>query len=146
MARLWRSGKKDRKVFGAIRMKEMKPTESELEILKVLWDHGNSTVRQVHEILSANTEKEIGYTTVLKLMQIMHGKGLLSRDETNKTHIYQAELSRTLAEKQMVSKFIKDLFDGSAARLVMQALGNHRASDSEIKKIKQLLEDLENKK
>ncbi|WP_370450973.1 BlaI/MecI/CopY family transcriptional regulator [Olivibacter sp. XZL3] len=127
-------------------MKEMKPTESELEILKVLWDHGNSTVRQVHEMLSANTEKEIGYTTVLKLMQIMHAKGLLSRDETNKTHIYKAELSRTAAEQQMVSKFIKDMFDGSAARLVMQALGNHRASDSEIKKIKQLLNDLENKK
>lgn len=125
-------------------MKTIKPTESELEILKILWEHGDCTVRQVHEEFTA--DKEVGYTTILKLMQIMHTKGLVARDESSKTHIYRALLSRDVAEQQMVNRFIKDLFDGSAARLVMQALGNHRASDSELEKIRQLLNDLENKK
>lgn len=125
-------------------MTAIKPTESELEILKILWEQGDSTVRQVHDFFSAN--KEVGYTTTLKLMQIMHGKGLLARDETSKTHIYKALLSREKAEQQMLGKMIKDLFEGSAARLVMQALGSHRASDAEIEKIKQLLNEMENKK
>ena len=125
-------------------MKALKPTESELDILKILWENGDCTVRQVHEIFASN--KEIGYTTTLKLMQIMHAKGLLERDESSKTHIYKALVSRDKAEKQMLSKIIKDVFDGSAARLVMQALGNHQASDAELEKIKQLLNELENKK
>ncbi|MFC6103534.1 BlaI/MecI/CopY family transcriptional regulator [Olivibacter domesticus] len=122
----------------------LKPTESELDILKILWENGDCTVRQVHEILASN--KEIGYTTTLKLMQIMHGKGLVERDESSKTHIYKALVSRDKAEKQVLNKIIKDVFDGSAARLVMQALGNHQASDAELEKIKQLLNELENKK
>jgi BlaI family transcriptional regulator, penicillinase repressor len=125
-------------------LKALKPTESELDILKILWENGDCTVRQVHEILASN--KEVGYTTTLKLMQIMHAKGLLERDERSKTHIYKALVSRDKAEKQMLSKIIKDVFDGSAARLVMQALGNHQASDAELEKIKQLLNELENKK
>ncbi|SEL70388.1 Predicted transcriptional regulator [Olivibacter domesticus] len=125
-------------------MKVLKPTESELDILKILWENGDCTVRQVHEILASN--KEIGYTTTLKLMQIMHGKGLVERDESSKTHIYKALVSRDKAEKQVLNKIIKDVFDGSAARLVMQALGNHQASDAELEKIKQLLNELENKK
>lgn len=125
-------------------MKALKPTESELDILKILWENGDCTVRQVHEILASN--REVGYTTTLKLMQIMHAKGLLERDERSKTHIYKALVSRDKAEKQMLSKIIKDVFDGSAARLVMQALGNHQASDAELEKIKQLLNELENKK
>ncbi|HWV73898.1 MAG TPA: BlaI/MecI/CopY family transcriptional regulator [Pseudosphingobacterium sp.] len=125
-------------------LKVLKPTESELDILKILWENGDCTVRQVHEIFASN--KEIGYTTTLKLMQIMHAKGLLERDESSKTHIYKALVSRDKAEKQMLSKIIKDVFDGSAARLVMQALGNHQASDAELEKIKQLLNELENKK
>jgi len=125
-------------------LKALKPTESELDILKILWENGDCTVRQVHEIFASN--KEIGYTTTLKLMQIMHGKGLVERDESSKTHIYKALVSRDKAEKQMLSKIIKDVFDGSAARLVMQALGNHQASDAELEKIKQLLDELENKK
>lgn len=125
-------------------MKALKPTESELDILKILWENGDCTVRQVHEILASN--KEVGYTTTLKLMQIMHAKGLLERDERSKTHIYKALVSRDKAEKQMLSKIITDVFDGSAARLVMQALGNHQASDAELEKIKQLLNELENKK
>lgn len=125
-------------------MKALKPTESELDILKILWENGDCTVRQVHEIFASN--KEIGYTTTLKLMQIMHGKGLVERDESSKTHIYKALVSRDKAEKQVLNKIIKDVFDGSAARLVMQALGNHQASDAELEKIKQLLNELENKK
>ncbi|QNL50991.1 BlaI/MecI/CopY family transcriptional regulator [Olivibacter sp. SDN3] len=125
-------------------MAVIKPTESELEILKILWEQGDSTVRQVHNLFSAN--KDVGYTTTLKLMQIMHAKGLLTRDETNRTHIYRALVSRDKAEQQMLGKMIHDLFEGSAARLVMQALGNHSASDLEIEKIKQLLNELENKK
>jgi len=125
-------------------LKALKPTESELDILKILWENGDCTVRQVHEVFASN--KEIGYTTTLKLMQIMHAKGLLERDERSKTHIYKALVSRDKAEKQMLNKIIKDVFDGSAARLVMQALGNHQASDTELEKIKQLLNELENKK
>lgn len=125
-------------------MKIIKPTESELEILKILWEHGDCTVRQVHELFAAN--KEIGYTTTLKLMQIMHGKGLVGRDERNKTHIYKALVSRENTEQQILGKMINELFDGSAARLVMQALGNHKASDEELEKIKKLLDDMENKK
>ncbi|MCL4637477.1 MULTISPECIES: BlaI/MecI/CopY family transcriptional regulator [Olivibacter] len=125
-------------------MKTIKPTESELEILKILWERGDCTVRQVHEQFAS--DKDVGYTTILKFMQIMHTKGLVARDESNKTHVYRAAVSRDVAEQQLVNKFIKDLFDGSATRLVMQALGNHRASNSELAKIRQLLNDLENKK
>lgn len=125
-------------------MKAVKPTESELEILKILWEKGDSTVRQIHEIFAAN--KEIGYTTTLKLMQIMHTKGLLDRDESSKTHIYKTLVTREDTEQQILGKMIKELFDGSAARLVMQALGNHKASSAELDKIKQLLNELENKK
>jgi len=125
-------------------MKTVKPTESELEILKILWSQGDSTVRQVHELFAEN--KEVGYTTTLKLMQIMYAKGLVGRDETSKTHIYKPLVSRDKTEKQVLGKLIKDMFDGSAARMVMQALGSHQASNTEIEEIKQLLHDLENKK
>ncbi|GAA4803052.1 BlaI/MecI/CopY family transcriptional regulator [Olivibacter ginsenosidimutans] len=125
-------------------MKAIKPTESELEILKILWEQGECTVRQVHEIFAEN--KEVGYTTTLKLMQIMHSKGLVERDEQQKTHIYRALVSRDKTEKQVLGKLIKDMFDGSAVRMVMQALGSHQASDQELEKIKQLLAELENKK
>ncbi len=125
-------------------MKAIKPTESELEILKVLWEHEVCTVREVYERLAKT--KEIGYTTVLKLMQIMHTKGLLERDETSKTHVYKALVSRKDTEQQLVTKVINDLFDGSAARLVLQALGNHKASSAELDKIKQLLNELDTSK
>lgn len=125
-------------------MKAVKPTESELEILKILWEHGDCTVRQVHEVFAKN--KEIGYTNTLKLMQIMHAKGIVSRDESSKTHIYKALISRDKTEQQILGKIINDMFDGSAARMVMQALGNHQTSESEIIKIKQLLTELERKK
>jgi BlaI family penicillinase repressor len=103
-----------------------KPTESELEILQILWEKGTCTVRDVHEVL-ANT-KDAGYTTTLKLMQIMHEKGLVERDTSSKTHIYKALINQQKTQQHLVNKMIDNVFNGSAARLVMQALGNHSAS------------------
>jgi len=120
-----------------------KPTESELEILQILWERGNSTVRDVHEILTKN--KEAGYTTTLKLMQIMHEKGLVERDTNQKTHIYSALASQQKTQQHLLSKLIDNAFNGSAARLVMQALGNHKSSKDEIEAIKKYLDELERK-
>ena len=117
----------------------IKPTEGEMEILQVLLQKGLATVRVVHEALN---KKDSGYTTTLKLMQIMHEKGLVERDTNQKTHIYKAIVSKDKTEKQMVSKMIDNVFNGSAARLVMQALGNHSASADEIDEIKKYLDGL----
>ena len=120
--------------------KLIKPTESELEILQVLWEKGKATVREVHEELSVY--KESGYTTTLKLMQIMHDKGLVSRDDSSKTHIYEAIISRESTQKQMVGKMVTSLFGGSTSQLVMQALGNAAPSKQELEEIQQLLDNL----
>ncbi|NII85199.1 BlaI/MecI/CopY family transcriptional regulator [Pedobacter riviphilus] len=117
----------------------IKPTEGEMEILQVLWQKGNATVREVHEALN---KKDSGYTTTLKLMQILHEKGMVERDTNQKTHIYKALVSRDKTEKQLVNKMIDNVFNGSAARLVMQALGNHSASADEIDEIKKYLDSL----
>ena len=121
-------------------IKNIKPTESELEILQVLWDKGQASVRDVHEELLK--PKEAGYTTTLKLMQIMHEKGLVKRDDSIKTHIYQAAVSREKTQKHLLGKMIDTLFGGSPTQLVMQALGNHKASDSELAEIQKLLDNL----
>lgn len=120
-----------------------KPTESEMEILQILWEKGDSTVREVHEILEKN--KEVGYTTTLKLMQIMHEKGLVSRDTSSKTHVYRAVANQQKTQQHLVNKMINNVFNGSAARLVMQALGNHSASKEEIDSIKKYLDELSKK-
>jgi len=120
-----------------------KPTESELEILQILWEKGDCTVRDVHEILEQS--KVAGYTTTLKLMQIMHEKGLVSRDTSAKTHIYRALVNQQKTQEQLVNKMISNVFNGSASRLVMQALGNHSASKEEIDSIKEYLEQLSKK-
>ncbi|WP_293785204.1 BlaI/MecI/CopY family transcriptional regulator [uncultured Pedobacter sp.] len=117
----------------------IKPTEGEMEILQVLWQKGHATVREVHEALN---KKDSGYTTTLKLMQILHEKGMVERDTTQKTHVYKALVSRDKTEKQLVNKLIDNVFNGSAARLVMQALGNHSASAAEIDEIKKYLDSL----
>lgn len=122
--------------------KYIKPTESELEILRVLWAKSTASVREVHEELGKN--KDVGYTTTLKLMQIMHEKGLVKRDDSIKTHIYQALVSREKTQKQMVGKMIDTLFGGSPTELVMQALGNHKASAVELEEIQKLLNNLKN--
>lgn len=117
--------------------KSNKPTESELEILQVLWDRTSATVRDVHEELLKN--KEAGYTTTLKLMQIMFEKGLVTRDSSSKTHIYTPAVSRENTQNLFLNKMIDSLFSGSSAQLVMQALGNHKASKEELQEIKNFL-------
>lgn len=121
----------------------LKPTESELEILQILWKKSHCTVREVHEILEKS--KDAGYTTTLKLMQIMLEKGLVARDASSKTHIYRALLNQEKTQQHLVNKMIDNVFNGSAARLVMQALGNHSASKDEIDSIKQYLDQLSKK-
>ncbi len=121
-------------------IKQTKPTESELEILRVLWDRGEATVRDVHEELSKT--KDAGYTTTLKLMQIMHEKGMVKRDESSKTHKYTPLISREKTQKQFVGKMIDTLFQGSSSQLVMQALGNHKASKEELDEIQKLIDNL----
>jgi BlaI family penicillinase repressor len=117
---------------------EIKPTESELEILQVIWKKGQCTVRDVHEELAKN--KDAGYTTTLKLMQIMHEKGLVERDTAAKTHLYKAVITREQAQQTALDKIISTVFKGSTSDLVIQALGHHRASKDEIDLIKSYLE------
>jgi BlaI family penicillinase repressor len=117
---------------------EIKPTESELEILQEIWKKGQCTVRDVHEELAKN--KDAGYTTTLKLMQIMHEKGLVERDTTAKTHLYKAVITREQAQQTALDKIISTVFKGSTADLVIQALGHRRASKDEIDAIKSYLE------
>jgi BlaI family penicillinase repressor len=123
--------------------KTIKPTESELEILQVLWEKDKASVREVHEDLL--TTKDVGYTTTLKLMQIMHEKGLVKRDDSFKTHIYQASVSKEKTQKHLLGKMINNLFGGSPAELVLQALGNHKASPAELEEIQQLLNNLKDR-
>ena len=124
-------------------IKQLKPTEGELEILHVLWKNGKATVREVHETILLT--KAAGYTTTLKLMQIMHEKGLVIRDDSAKTHIYQANVSKEKTQNQFVGKMITSLFGGSSSKLVMQALGNQTPTREEIDEIQTLLDNLKNK-
>lgn len=120
--------------------KTIKPTESELEILQILWTKGLATVREVHEELAAT--KDVGYTTTLKLMQIMHEKLLVKRDDSMRTHVYQAAVNKEKTQKHLLGKMIDSLFGGSPTQLVIQALGEHKASPEEIEKIQAILNDL----
>ncbi|HEY3284843.1 MAG TPA: BlaI/MecI/CopY family transcriptional regulator [Armatimonadota bacterium] len=117
------------------------PTDGELAILRVLWDQGPCTVRQVHEALQQ--ERRTVYTTVLKLLQIMAEKGLVTRDETAKAHVYRAVPSRDATQKSLVGDLLDKAFSGSASRLVMQALSSRRASPEELAEIRRLLDGLE---
>jgi len=116
------------------------PTNGELQILRILWKQGPSTVREINEVL--NQEREVGYTTTLKLMQIMHDKGQLSRTKSGKTHIYTALLTEQDTQKQLVDKLKDSLFQGSALKLVMQALGDKSTSADELKQIRDYLDEL----
>lgn len=124
-------------------LKQIKPTEGELEILQVLWERGKATVREVNETILKT--KEAGYTTTLKLMQIMFEKGLVTRDDSSKTHIYQPNVSKEKTQTQFVGKMIASLFGGSSTQLVMQVLGSKSASKEELEEIQQLLDNLKNK-
>lgn len=119
----------------------MQPTPAELAILGVLWRLGKATVRQVHTELQKT--KPTGYTTALKLMQIMADKGLVKRDESERTHIYRAAVKKEQAQKHLVGEMINRLFGGSAAGLALQALSHKRASRKEIAEIRRLLDEQE---
>ncbi|HPG09220.1 MAG TPA: BlaI/MecI/CopY family transcriptional regulator [Saprospiraceae bacterium] len=119
----------------------VKVTDSELSILQVLWLHGPSTVREVHEIICL--EREVGYTTTLKLMQIMLEKGLVSRDEAGKSHRYTASVKESAVQQSFIGKMLDTVFHGSPSALVLQALGSHETSPEELEKIKALIEQLE---
>lgn len=123
--------------------KQHKPTESELEILSILWDKEHATVRDVHEMVQQT--KDVGYTTTLKLMQIMHEKGLVTRDASSKTHIYTPSFGKQAAQEQYLGKMIKTLFSGSTTALVLQALGSHQTTEADLDAIKELIASLENK-
>lgn len=116
-----------------------RPTDSELALLAVLWEHGPSTVRQVHERL----EDGVGYTTVLKILQIMTEKGLVTRDESTRAHIYVAAHAREETQGRLVDDLVSRAFAGSASKLVMNALSSRRASREELDEIRRLLDDLE---
>jgi predicted transcriptional regulator len=112
-----------------------KPTDAELGILRVLWARGPSTVRQIAEQMG----RETGYTTVLKLLQIMTEKRLVTRDESARTHIYEAAYTQDQTERQLVTDLLDRVFDGSAAKLVLQALASNQASPEELDEIKKLI-------
>ena len=118
-----------------------RPTDAELAILRVLWRRGPSTVRQAHEELSR--DRETGYTTVLKLMQIMNEKGLVERDETERTHVYRTRLTQEQTQQQLVNDLLEKAFGGSASQLVTQALAAKPASADEMTQIRRLLDELE---
>lgn len=124
---------------------KVKPTNSELEILQILWKKSECTVREVNEELSRDRDADIGYTTTLKLMQIMHEKGLVKRDTAERTHKYKAMISQKDTSQGILQTMIDTVFNGSAAQLVMQALSNKESSKEEIKQIKDFLDQLENK-
>jgi BlaI family penicillinase repressor len=119
------------------------PTPSELEILQVLWSRGPSTVREVHDAVSAT--KQLGYTTVLKLMQIMTAKGLVTRSETQRAHVYEAQEPAAKTKQQFASDMLQRVFQGSTSELMLHALAGHRSSKEELKELRQMLDEFERK-
>ena len=118
-----------------------KLSENELKIMQILWDQGPSSVRDVHEKISE--DKDSGYTTTLKLMQIMAAKGIAVRDTSSRTHIYSAALSEQKTKKDLLSRFISSTFKGSSSSLVLQALGNGKTTQKELDEIKALISSIE---
>ncbi|MBY0496163.1 MAG: BlaI/MecI/CopY family transcriptional regulator [Cyanobacteria bacterium] len=123
---------------------QLRPTDAELAILRVLWERGASTVRQVHEAL-ADT-RETGYTTTLKLMQIMADKGLVTRNETARTHVYSAIAGEEQTQHQLVRDLVDRAFGGSAAQLVLRALSADGTTDAELREIRKLIDDYREKR
>jgi predicted transcriptional regulator len=118
------------------------PTDVELGILQVLWSRGPCTVREVHETLYAN--EGAGYTTALKMLQIMHNKGLVERDDSQRAHVYKAGVTKQRTQKRFLADMVNRLFNGSASQMVLHALGNHPpASREELKEIRTLLSQIE---
>ena len=123
------------------RGRNSRPTDRELAILRILWDNGPSTVREVNETM--NEDEDTGYTTTLKLMQIMTDKGLLRRDDSQFKHVYQPALTEEKAQKQLVGDLLDKAFSGSAEKLVMRALSAKKVSAKELARIKILLNNIE---
>ncbi len=121
---------------------KIEPTKSELEILQVLWTYGPSNVRFVNNKLNENT-RTVQYTSTLKLMQIMHAKGMLKRDDTNMTHIYSPAEAERKTKNYLLERFINSMYNGSASSLVMQLLGNKKTSKKELKIIKDMLKEID---
>jgi len=134
-------------------MSIIKPTDSELEILHILWEKGAATVRTVNDLLNERrrsshagrsvAKQSAGYTTTLKLMQIMFEKGLVTREEEGRTHVYAAAVREQDTQSLLLQEFMDNAYRGSAARLVLQALGNHEASADELDEIKALIAQIE---
>jgi BlaI family penicillinase repressor len=124
-------------------MNNFKPTDSEMEILQILWEKGAASVREINDIL--NERRDVGYTTTLKLMQIMNDKGLVLRDTASRSHIYSALAIENDTKNNLISDFVNLAFQGSAMNLVMQALGNTKSSKDELSELKSLISKLENK-
>ncbi|MDP9078485.1 MAG: BlaI/MecI/CopY family transcriptional regulator [Bacteroidota bacterium] len=121
--------------------KQLEPTKSELEILQVLWELGPSTVRNVNDELLK--QKDVNYTTTLKLMQIMADKGILARDESQMKHIYSVAEDEQKTKAHLLDKFVDSMYKGSASKLVMQLIGNKKTSQQELQEIKDMLKNLE---
>jgi BlaI family penicillinase repressor len=119
----------------------LKPTASELEILRVLWTRGPSTVREVHEFMSET--KDLGYTTVLKLLQIMTTKGTVRRNETQRAHVYEACLPAEQTKRQIAGDMLQRVFEGSASQLMMHALAGRKSSPEEITELRRMLDEYE---
>ncbi len=123
--------------------RKTEPTKSELEILQVLWEFGPSTVRLVNDKL--NEQREVNYTSTLKLMQIMAEKSLLLRDESNMKHIYRPAEEENKTKSHLLDRFVSTLYNGSASKLVMQLVGSKETSREELEELKKILKDLDNK-
>lgn len=125
-------------IWPMAKINQPRPTDGELEILRVLWNRGASTVRDVYDELSKT--RPLGYTTVLKMMQIMADKGLVSRDEDQRAHVYSARVPQEQTQRQMVRDLLRSAFNDSASQLVMQALASKKTSSKELAQIRQLLD------
>ena len=123
-----------------------RPTETELEILHVLWKHGPSTVRQVHKIMNGERKTEVGYSTTLKMFQVMTQKGLVERDETVRPQIYTTRVPQEQPQRQLVKDLLKRAFGGSLRQMVMHALPDEEATNEELEQLEQLLDKFEEKK
>lgn len=119
-----------------------KPTDSELHILGILWKQGDSTVRQVNDIL--NKTRRVGYTNTLKIMQLMHEKGMLTRDESSRSHLYAAAIDAEQVKSNVLSQMVNTIFDGKTKNLLVHALGSYTPSKEELHEIKKLIDKLEN--
>ncbi|QTE37652.1 BlaI/MecI/CopY family transcriptional regulator [Mucilaginibacter gossypii] len=121
---------------------DLTPTKTEMDVLQVLWQHGPSTVRFVHDKLNEQKEAVI-YTSTLKLMQVMKEKGMLNRDETNMKHVYSAAVEESRVKGNMLGRFVDSMYNGSPSDLIVALLGNDKTSAEELRKIKELLKNMD---